>query len=155
MCRCSVPTAFSMVGMERRYVWKCVGFCCRILAKLEMKQIGRHYYSSHMPVKIPQHKWVTVQSMTSHTHAHTHAWHTWHTHCTHTHTQHTHGTHTHTHTAHTHTHTHTPLVQLLSVQSSLHCTPLDPPMPCFCEISCFETLRCKIRTSDNWKALAA
>jgi len=28
----------------------------RILSKLEMKQIGRHYYSPKMPVKVPQHK---------------------------------------------------------------------------------------------------
>ena len=41
-CSCSVTT------------W--TAFCCRILSRLEMKQIGRHYYSPQLPVKVPQHK---------------------------------------------------------------------------------------------------
>ena len=31
--------------------------CCRILAELEFKQIGRHYYNPKKQIRVPQHKW--------------------------------------------------------------------------------------------------
>ncbi len=83
-------------------------FGCRILSYLDMKQIGRHYYNSKIPIHITQHRYTHTASCW-YRHRYTHTASCWDRH-RYTHTASCWGKHRYTHTAscwgkHRYTHT--------------------------------------------------